>query len=177
VREYYDAGWRVRRARGAGRTDVLPTGSVEVRKVVAPPPLNLPVSNKGLSRFSCFFTASTQAREERNGRAAERRRPFLATFFKNTEETNDQTTKAPTSFSGTAHTQRAIDVAGAEFTRAPAAIVEAEGPFLLGIVPLCAAPNSRPAKANPALRMKTLLTRLRLVEDAPKLINRGHTPT
>jgi hypothetical protein len=59
------------------------------------------------------------------------RQPFLATFFKNT----DQTTKAPTSFSGTAHTQRSIDVARAEFTRAPAAIVEAEGPFLLGIVP------------------------------------------
>jgi len=81
-----------------------------------------------------------------------------------------------TSIYGAAHTQRSIDVAGAEFTRTSASIVETKGPFLLGIVPFSAGPNSRPAKANPAHSVKTGLPRLRLVEDAPKLINRGHTP-
>src|ERR1700734_2977112 len=86
-------------------------------------------------------------------------------------------TTDPELFSRTAHAQCSIDVAGTNFTRAPAAVVEAERPFLVGVVPLGAAPNSRPAQANPALRMKAWLPRLRPNEDAQKLVNRGQAKT
>src|ERR1700679_3534666 len=85
----------------------------------------------------------------------------FATAFTTDPESSD-----PRLFSGAAPAQRSVYVAGTNFTRASAAVVEAERPFLVGVVPLGAAPNSRPAQANPALRMKAWLPRLRPNEDA-----------
>jgi hypothetical protein len=61
-------------------TDVLATGSVEVRKVAAPP-LNAPVSKKGFIPFFLFMHGKNISPGRADWKSNGARQPFLATFF------------------------------------------------------------------------------------------------